>query len=278
MYRAGRLLARLRLCIALALVWACSGDRPPRLIIGTTHTVEDSGLLAVLVSEYKEEHAQDHRVSVIVAGSGEILAMAQRGDVDVVLSHAPDAEAALLEGGRVVSREPVMRNHFVLLGPPSDPAGAASAATAERAFRDIAAAKQPFVSRGDDSGTHRMELAVWSRAQVEPHRGTYIEAGTGMAEALRVASQRGAYILSDRATYEALRGELELDIVHEQSGELPNEYSVLVVADARNPHGARSFADWLLSERGQRLIADYRIPGSHRALFVPGRAGERQHD
>ncbi|HEX2168033.1 MAG TPA: substrate-binding domain-containing protein [Longimicrobiales bacterium] len=271
-------MARLRLCIVLALFCACSGDRRPRLVVGTTHTVEDSGLLAVLVNEYAEAYASDHRVSVIVAGSGEILAMAQRGDVDVVLSHSPEAEAALLASGRVVSREPVMRNHFVLLGPPSDPASAGSASTAAAAFRQVAAARQPFVSRGDDSGTHRMELAVWSRARVEPAWDGYIEAGTGMADALRLASERGGYILSDVATYEAMRGELDLGIVHERSNELPNEYSVLIVADARNPDGARTFADWLMNERARELIAGYRTPGSGRALFIPAARRERQHD
>lgn len=269
---------RLRLCIVLALFCSCSGDRLPRLIIGTTHTVEDSGLLAVLVNTYTEEYAGEHRVSVVVAGSGEILAMAERGDVDVVLSHAPDAERALLVSERVESREPVMHNHFVLLGPPADPAGAASAATIEAAFRAVAAARQPFISRGDDSGTHRMELAVWSRARMDPAWAGYIEAGSGMADALRLASERGGYILSDRATYEAMRTELALEIVHEQPGELPNEYSVLVVNDARNARGARSFANWLQSERARSLIAGYRVQGSDQALFVPATPAERQND
>lgn len=265
---------RLWLCIALLPLAACGGEGPPRLVLGTTHTLEDSGLLDVLVRGYREDHGSDHRLSVIVAGSGEILAMARRGDVDLVLSHSPDAETALVDSGTAVSRRPVMHNEFVLLGPPSDPAGAAAAGTAAAAFRRIASATQPFVSRGDDSGTHVMEMSVWNAAQLIPSWSGYMEAGTGMAEALRLASQRAAYILADRATWEVLRGSLELAVVHE--GGLLNQYSVLTIADANNSTGARQLAGWLLGEHAQRLIAAYRSAGSDSPLFVPDARGGRQ--
>jgi tungstate transport system substrate-binding protein len=262
---------RLWLCIALGPLAACTmSDRRERLVLGTTHTVEDSGVLEVITRAYREDHGSDRRLSVVVAGSGEILVMAGRGDVDVVLSHAPDAEIALVAAGGAESRQPVMHNDFVLLGPPADPADASAAGSAGDAFRRIAATAQPFVSRGDDSGTHRREQAVWVEAGLVPGWSGYTEAGLGMADALRLASQRSAYILADRATYEVLRSDLRLDVVHEDSDELVNEYSVLVTADANDAAGARQFASWLTGERAQRLIAAYRAPESNRALFVPG--------
>jgi tungstate transport system substrate-binding protein len=266
---------RLWLCIAVTSLIGCNvGDRPERLVLGTTHTVEDSGLLDVLADAFTEAHGRAHRLSVVVAGSGEILALAERGDVDVVLSHAPAAEIALVDAGRVESRRPVMHNDFVLLGPASDPAGAAMAGSAAAAFRRIAAAAQPFVSRGDDSGTHRREQAVWAETGLVPRWDAYIEAGAGMADGLRLASQRGAYILSDRATFEVLRHELQLVLVHEDGAALVNEYSVLVAANARNAAGAWQLADWLTSGPAQTLIAGYRAPDGSQALFTPGPRGD----
>lgn len=263
------LIRRLYVCVAVGLVAACGGDDPPRLILGTTHTLEDSGLLEVLVGAWNDEHGTDFSLSVIVAGSGEILAMARRGDVDVVLSHSPDAEAALVADGDAVSRRAVMHNTFVLAGPRSDPAGASNAASVRDAFRRIAATAQPFVSRGDDSGTHRAELAVWAAAQLTPGWNGYIEAGTGMADALRLASQRRAYILTDRATYEVLSAEIDLDSVHDGGGELINQYSVLISTAARNRSGAQRLADWVVGEAAQRVIADWRPHAAGRTLYVP---------
>lgn len=259
---------RLWSCIAVVSQAACGGAAPPRLVLGTTHTLEDSGLLEVLVREYLQDHGSDHRVSVIVAGSGEILAMARRGDVDVVLSHSPGAEMALVQEGAAVSRQAVMHNDFVLLGPPPDPAGAAAAGTAAAAFGRIAMAAQPFVSRGDDSGTHAMEESVWQDAQLTPDWSGYMEAGTGMADALRLASQRAAYVLADRATYEVLRDELDLVVVYDR-GDLPNQYSVLIPERAHDAAGARQLANWLLGDRAQQVIAAYRAPASDSPLFVP---------
>ncbi|MGH7446048.1 MAG: substrate-binding domain-containing protein [Longimicrobiales bacterium] len=267
--RFSRWIVRLRLCLGLGIVTSCGGsDAPPRLVFGTTHTVEDSGVLSMLVREYSAEHGADHRLSVVVAGSGEILAMARRGDVDIVLAHAPDEENALVASGRAESRHAVMHNDFVLVGQPSDPAGVGSAITAADALRRIASAHQPFVSRGDDSGTHRREKSLWAEAHIIPGWSGYMEAGAGMADALRIASQRGAYILSDRATFEVLRQELQLSVLHEDARALHNQYSVLVMTDARNRDGARQLAEWLRGTHAQRLISEYRAPASGRPLFV----------
>lgn len=251
------------------MVTSCGGsDGPPRLVFGTTHTVEDSGVLSLLVREYSAEHGADHRLSVVVAGSGEILAMARRGDIDIVLTHSPDDESALVASGRAESRRAVMHNDFVLLGRPSDPAGVDSARTTADALRRIASAEQPFVSRGDDSGTHRREMSLWAEAQIIPRWSGYTQAGAGMADALRIASQRGAYILSDRATFEVLRQELQLIVLHEDARALHNQYSVLVMTNARNHDGATQLAQWLRGAHAQRLIGQYRAPASGRPLFV----------
>jgi tungstate transport system substrate-binding protein len=259
----------LLLCITLGPLIACKGvGESPRLVLGTTHTLEDSGLLDVLIRAYNEDHASA-RVSVVVAGTGEVLTMAGRGDVDVVLVHSPVDEMAFLEAGRAVSRQPVMHNDFVILGPASDPAGIARIDSAAAALRRIANAAHRFVSRGDDSGTHRKEMELWALVGTMPEWDGYIEAGGGMADALRLASERGAYVLSDRATFAVLSESLQLALLHEGDARLHNQYSVLVVSDARNPAGARALATWLRSEPAQRLIRDYRSESGGPGLFIP---------
>lgn len=257
---------RLWLCMVLGVL-ACGGDDSPRVVLGTTHTLEDSGVLDVLTQAYDNEGDRSHRLSVVVAGSGEILAMAARGDVDVVLSHSPTAEAALVEAGGAVSRQPLMQGDFIIAGPPTDPAGAASTESAAAALQRIAAAGQPFVSRGDDSGTHHRELALWREAGVVPGWSGYMEAGTGMADALRLASQRGAYILSDIATYEVLRHDLSLIIMREGGDGLLNEYSVLITTHGEQTPAARELAAWLTGETARRLIGAFRAPNSDRPLY-----------
>lgn len=263
------LIRRLWLCITAGTLTGCGVDGPPRLVLGTTHTLDDSGLIHVLVRAFKDQHEADLTLSVVVAGSGEVLAMAERGDVDVVLSHAPDAEAALVAAGGALSRRTVMHNTFVVAGPAADPAGVSSARSAADAFRRIAAAAQPFVSRGDDSGTHQAERAVWADARITPSWNGYMEAGTGMADALRLASQRRAYLLTDRATYEVLRDDLELQIVLDTGDELINQYSVLISTEARNRDAAHRFVDWLLAEPTQRLIGEWRATAHGGPFYVP---------
>lgn len=247
---------------------ACADRSMPRVVLGTTHTVEDSGLLDELSRAWADDPDHDP-LSVVVAGSGEVLMMARRGDVDVVLSHSPAAEIAFVEEGAGTARLPVMRSEFLLLGPPVDPVGADSLGDPVRALARIAERAQPFVSRADDSGTHARELELWQRAHTTPSWPDYIEAGTGMADALRLASQRRAYILADRPTFEMMRDELDLRIVSAGGAELSNPYSVLLVTNARNPEGARHFAEWIRGETAQRLIADYGRTTARPALFTP---------
>lgn len=255
-------------CTLLLSLAGCADRRAERVVLGTTHTVEDSGLLEELTRAWAAEPEHD-ALSVVVAGSGEVLMMARRGDVDVVLSHSPEAERAFVEEGAGTARLPVMRSEFVLLGPPTDPAGARALAHPAMALARIAERAQPFVSRADESGTHVRERQLWRRAQTTPSWPAYIEAGSGMADALRLASQRRAYILADRPTFEMMRDELDLEIIVDGGAELVNAYSVLLVTSARNPEGARHFAEWIRGEAAQRVIADYRRNNAGRTLFTP---------
>ena len=258
-----------RAAVLCGIVACSSTADPPRLVLGTTHTVEDSGLLDVLAAAFRDEHGTEYTLSIVVAGSGEVLTMAGRGDVDAVLSHSPEDEIALSRAGRAVARRAVMHNQFVLAGPATDPAAVRAATSAAQALARIRDRGALFVSRGDGSGTHRKELALWEAAVGGHAWPQYVESGQGMADALRVASQRRGYILTDRATFEVLRPQLDLDILFEGDSALFNQYSVLVAADARNPDGARRLADWLRSAPVQRLIAAYGIDATGRALFSP---------
>jgi tungstate transport system substrate-binding protein len=262
------------LCALLSAVLTGCGGREalPRLVLGTTHTLEDSGLLAELEDAFRGDFGNEYQLTSIVAGSGEVLTMARRGDVDVVLAHSPDDEVALVAAGRAETRLAVMHNEFVLLGPPEDTLIAGTGIPVPDALRRIQHAAASFVSRADGSGTHRRELALWATAQAVPDWAGYIDAGAGMADALRVASQRRAYILADRATFEMLRADIRLDILLEDPRLLRNPYSVLVVTDARNHEGARRFAEWIRSPATQQLIAAYGVEQTGRALFVPDAA------
>jgi tungstate transport system substrate-binding protein len=257
--------------VSAAGLAACNGGSgKDRFILATTHTLEDSGLLDSLATQFKADHPE-HPMSVVVAGSGEILVMGRRGDADALLTHAPSDEAAFVAEGYGVARIPVMHNTFVIAGPTEDPARAANANTAAEAFRRIGDAAQPFVSRGDDSGTHKKELALWAAVGRKPG-SNYIEAGTGMSDALRMASERGAYILTDLATFLMVKHQLRLELLYQGDPALRNEYSVIVVKNARNAAAANAFAQWIVGEPAQKRINAFGRSAFGRSLFV-GDAG-----
>jgi len=257
------------LALATAALLAAGCREQPRLLLGSTHTLEDSGLLPHLAEAFQQTH-RERRLSTVVAGSGEILAMARNGDLDVLITHSPEDETAFIAAGHGVARQRVMYNDFVLLGPVADAALAAQATDAPAALRRVQDAALPFISRGDDSGTHRRERALWADAQRLPEWPGYTEAGAGMADALRLAHQRSAYVLADRATWEALRSELTgLRIVHQGDARLRNQYSVIVATRARDPEGARIFAAWLRGPEAQQLILSFGTDAERRPLFHP---------
>ena len=258
---------------ALSALTACapSADAPGAVTLATTHTVEDSGLLEVLTAAFAQAHPEV-RVRVVVSGSGEALGLGRRGDADVLLTHAPEAEEQFVADGHGVERLPIMRNEFVLYGPTTDPANVRGVEDIVEAFRRIMAAEAAFVSRGDDSGTHRREQAIWRAVGVEPSGSWYLEAGLGQADALRLASERDAYMLADRGTYAVVQRRIALVALSEGDARLENVYSVMRVVDAANPEGAAVVAEWLTGPEAARLITGLGSDAEGRPLFEALRA------
>lgn len=265
---------RAALLAVLPLLGACSsGDsgKGTRLILATTHTLEDSGILDTLTAAFRAAHPE-YDLQVVLGGSGEVLALGQRRDADVLLTHAPQDEESFVSHGHGMDRHSVMHNDFVLVGPPADPYAVGAAATADEAFRRLRLTGAPFVSRGDDSGTHKKEKRIWEMIGVTPDWQHYVEAGVGMADALRLAAQQGYYILSDRATFMNLRKELPLDIIFEGDPVLRNQYSVTIVTDANNKEGASAFVEWVTGPEARALIASYGRQRFGRQVFFPDSA------
>ncbi len=254
--------------LALAGVVAA---QPRAVVLATTTSTQDSGLLDLLVPMFEKESG--YSVRTVAVGTGQALALGDRGEADVVLVHAPALEREYLARGHLVNRRLVMHNDFVVVGPPGDPAGIAGMARAAAALGRIAARGARFVSRGDESGTHAKEKALWRAAGLTPRGDWYIESGQGMGTTLVLASEKGAYTLSDRATYLAFRRRLRLDVVVEGDAPLLNVYHVLEVDPTRFPRvngaGGRAFADFLVSPRIQAVIGRFGAERYGQPLFVP---------
>lgn len=242
---------------AVILGAACAKDTPQRdtVVLGATHTLEDAGVLDSLTVAFRQSHPA-YTLRVVVHGTREVLELARRGDVDVVLTHAPAAEERAIERGDVADRRAVMYNHFVIVGPAADPAGAGSQTSAAAALAAIAAAGAPFVTRDDSSGTHTRELELWEAGHARPPRGAaYIRAGGGMADALRIADQRNAYTLSDTATFATLQRTLDLVVLFSNDDStLINTYAVMMVPRARNPDAGRVLHAWLAGDSARAVI------------------------
>lgn len=267
-----RWLLVLSVLCALVLSVACGGsdDDPGTLILATTTSTYDSGLLDEIVPRFEERTGVT--VKVIAVGTGAALRMAGEGNADAVLVHAPEAEAPYVASGDLVSGRLVMTNDFVIVGPPDDPARVASASDLPAALAAIAAGGR-FVSRGDDSGTHKRELVLWERAGIDSATLPREETGQGMGATLTIASERRAYTLTDRATYLALRDVLDLTVLVEGDGSLLNLYHVHVVNPDRHDgvaaEQAEAFAAFLLEPATQALIGRFRAEEFGRSLFTP---------
>ena len=238
----------------------------PFVILATTTSTRDSGLLDYLLPSFSQDTGTGIRY--VAVGTGLALDMGRRGDADVVLVHAPPSEAVFMDEGHGLCRSPVMRNQFIVVGPPSDPAGVRNLENATVAFARIRAQQALFVSRGDNSGTHQMEKAIWSWVGYTPdplRDPWYREAGQGMGATLKLVSELGAYTLTDDGTFLVLRAGLELDVHITNDPPLQNFYSVIPVNSERHPavmkDGALAFARWIVSARGQALIGNYTIAG-----------------
>jgi len=237
------------------------------MILATTTSTQDSGLLDEIFPLF--DKSSDCVVKTVAVGSGQAIEMGARGDADVLLVHSPDDEEQFMADGYGSSREAVMHNDFVVVGPPGDPAGVADAGSAAEALTRIADQKASFASRGDDSGTHAKELALWEEAGIEPKGSWYIETGQGMGDTLTIADQKQAYTLSDRSTFLATSS-LESEIAFEGSDDLLNNYHVIVVDhEGTNTGCAEEFSTWLLDPPAQDAIAEFGVEEYGEQLFVP---------
>jgi len=274
-------LARRAVLVALllllpSLAW---GQTPSRtVILSTTTSTQDSGLLDVLVPMF--ERKSGLTVKTISVGTGQALALAARGEADVTLAHAPSVEKKYVEEGKMLNRRLVMYNDFVVIGPADDSARIKGLKAVE-AMKRIAAAQARFVSRGDRSGTHTLEIGLWKQAGIEPAGAWYIESGQGMGQTLGIANDRRAYTLTDRATWLAFQKRIDLPILVESDRPLLNVYSVMEVNPAHGPKvnaaGGKAFAEFMLSPEVQATIKAFGMDKYGQALFVPI-AGKRDED
>jgi tungstate transport system substrate-binding protein len=275
-----RLLGRARCAwaataFALVLTGGASPEETRSLLVATTTSLRDSGLLEVLLPRFREETGI--RVRVVAVGSGAALRMGRDGNADLLLTHAPAGERELVESGAVLARRPFMENHFVVIGPPEDPADIASAADAPEALRRIASRSAAWVSRGDDSGTHRRERELLTAAGLDPDARWegFASTGSGMGPTLQVAGERRAYTLSDLGTFLAFEERIELVPLSKEEPSLRNPYSVLRVDPAGFPEGrirareAAALERFLLDPKTQALIGAFGRPRHGRPLFVP---------
>jgi len=239
------------------------------LRISTTTSTENSGLLTVLHPAFEKKYGIS--LEVIAVGTGKALKMGGQGDVDVVFVHAPAAELKYVESGDFIDRTAVMHNDFVIVGPKNDPAHLSSAATIVDALQQIAQSQTAFISRGDDSGTHKKERALWRSAKREPSGDWYIEVGQGMGATLSIANEKLAYTLTDRGTQIAFANKLELKLLFEGDARLFNPYHVMAVNPKKHKNTqyrlAKKYIEFVSSREGQQIIAGFRKAGEQ--LFYP---------
>ena len=248
------------------------------VILATTTSTQDSGLLDVLIPIFEKQTG--YFVKTIAVGSGQAMAMGQKGEADVLLVHSPDAEKKFMAAGNGVQRRLVMHNDFIIVGAPADPAAVETAKTSVEAFKKIAQTSSVFMSRGDNSGTHSKEKAIWKAAAINPDgQKWYQQTGLGMGQTLSVAAEKKAYTLADRGTYLALKKNLGLDILNEGDAMLLNVYSVIEVNPAKfkkiNAEGGKAFADFMVAKGTQEIIGKFGVDKFGSPLFFPD-AGKKE--
>jgi len=262
-----------------------SGDAVKRdqLIVATTTSLKDSGLIDDVVLPLFAKTAPDVTVKVLAVGSGEAMAMGASGEADVLFVHSPTDEAAFMAAGNGTLRLPVATNHFVIVGPAGDPAGVTRATSAAEAFAAIAKRATTFVTRGDESGTNKKELKIWTAAGVQPAGAWYVKTGQGMGETLRIASEKQGYTLTDLATFLSLKDTLDLVPLFTGAKDLKNVYSVIIVNQDKfptvNAAAAEQMAQVLVSPAGQEAIGAYGVDKYGKQLFTPfaGALGSKEY-
>jgi len=241
------------------------------IILATTTSVENSGLLSYILPTFEEKTGI--KVKVVARGTGAAIEMGKRGDADAVFVHAKDLELKAVEEGYFVNRHDVCYNDFIIVGPKNDPAKIKGLNEATEAFKKIANSKNLFISRGDNSGTHVKELQIWNLAEIDPkNQKWYLEAGQGMEKTLRIANEKQAYTLTDRGTWLAIRDELDLTMLFEGDTILVNQYGVMAVNPEKYEHvkydEAMQFINWIISEEGQAAIGSFKDKYGNQ-LFIP---------
>ncbi|HAH32154.1 MAG TPA: tungsten ABC transporter substrate-binding protein [Elusimicrobia bacterium] len=258
--------------LASFLVFGCQNKPAPQNIVrlATTTSVQDTGLLDVLTDAFQKDGK--HKLQSIAVGSGQAMQLGKTGEADILWVHSPDDEARFVAEGYGTDRTTFLHNDFVILGPAADPGKVNGTKKAAEAFKKIAAAKALFVSRADNSGTHKKELKIWDAAAVKPAKETYIEAGQGMSGTLSIANEKNAYVLADRSTYLSMKKNIGLVIVSEGDDALINRYSLILVNPAKfskvNAEGAKAFFDFILSKPARELIEKYGQDKYGRQLFL----------
>lgn len=257
--------------IALVFAFSCKG-KDTEIILATTTSTYDSGLLDELIPAFEEETG--YKVKPIAVGTGEALALGERGEADIILVHSRAAEDKFVEEGYGIDRRDVMHNDFIIIGLETDPINI-KGLTAAEAYKAISENEALFVSRSDDSGTNKKEIEIWEEVGINPQGDWYIESGQGMGETLRIADEKQAYTMSDRGTYLSLQNSLELVILVEGDDILFNPYGVITVNPEKhkdidiNYEGARAFADFITGEKGQVIIKEFGIEKYGQPLFYP---------
>lgn len=253
--------------LSLVSTQSVANETPVRM--ATTTSTENSGLLNYLLPEFYKDTG--YKVHVIAVGTGKALRLGRDGDVDVVLVHAPGAEHEFVNQSYGVKRFPVMYNDFVIIGDPSDPASIKKSASIKEAFEKIQSSKNLFVSRGDDSGTHKKEKKIWQGAGINPKGKWYRQVGQGMGKVIQIAHELRAYTLTDRGTWLSYKDKVDMDVLYQGDQKLFNPYGIIAVNPERysdiNIKGANALIEWLTSKNGQQLIGKYKK--FNQVLFTP---------
>jgi tungstate transport system substrate-binding protein len=259
--------------VAIVLTQCTREEQASRqtFVVASTTSTQDAGLLDALTPAF--ERANPHlRTKVVAVGSGEAMELGRRGDADVLLVHSPKDEEQFMQEGRGLSRTPVMSNDFVIAGPTSDSAEIRSSPNGVEAFTRIAGTQSLFLSRGDESGTHRRELDLWKRAGIVPRGRWYLSSGQGMAETLMIASEKRAYVLTDTATFKVVQGKAGITTLFSGDEILVNPYSVIPVMGSRKGKAAQVFAEWISGPEGQDFIGAFGKDRFGSPLFEPAGA------
>ncbi|SEF96549.1 tungstate transport system substrate-binding protein [Caloramator fervidus] len=250
------------------ILMSCSSSQT--ITLATTTSLQDSGLLDSLIPEFEKDTGI--KVKVIARGTGEALEIAKRGDADLLFVHSKEKEEEFIKRGYGLKRIEIMYNDFLIVGPPRDPANIKNLAYNDpiKAFKLIYENKAKFISRGDESGTHQREKKIWQEANIDQKWENYIDSGLGMGQVLNMASEKGAYTLTDRATYITMKNSLNLDVLSQNSSLLINQYSIVLLNPNKIHHNydlAKKFVDWILSDKGQKIIKEYGLDKYGQPLF-----------